>query len=63
MCVCARVPVRVCVRVFASGRIPSITHGLGPQAETRSHVGDSGRCAEEQRRPRRCVRAHMCVSV
>lgn len=29
--------------MFASGRIPSITHGLGPQAETRSHVEDGGR--------------------
>lgn len=37
------VPVREHVCVFTSGRIPSITHGLGPQAETRSHVEDGGR--------------------
>lgn len=50
--------------VCMSGRIPSITHGLGPQAETRSHVGDGGRRAEEERRPRLlCALALVCVCV
>ena len=49
--------------VCMSGRIPSITHGLGPQAETRSHVGDGGRRAEEEQHPRPlCALALVCVS-